>query len=138
MLNGKQYDFEDIKVKLFDKEIIGITAIEYGNKQDPQFQYGVGKHPISYTKGKYEASGEITILQSELESIQRSLQKGQSLTDIPPFDVVVSYGMEGDTTPVTDILKSCFFTEVKKGMKTGGEAMEVKLPLKISNIRYNS
>lgn len=138
MIRGKEYDFEDIKIKMFDKEPVGITGVNYGHKQDTQLQHATGKFATSYTRGKYEANGEVSMLQSEFEAIQRTLQKGQTLTDIPPFDITVSYAIEGDTTPVTDILQSCFFTEVKKEMKTGGEAMEIKLPIKITRIMYNS
>jgi hypothetical protein len=137
MVQGKEYDFEDIKVKIFDKEPIGITAVKYGHKQETQLQHGRGKTAIAYTRGKYEATGEIGLLQSELEAIQRTLPKGKSLTDIPPFDITVSYAMEGDTNAVTDILKGCFFTEVSKELKAGGTAMEVKLPLVITQVLYN-
>jgi hypothetical protein len=138
MIKGKEYDFEDIKIKLFDKEPIGITGIKYGHKQEAKFQHGMGKHAISYTKGKYEATGELSLLQSELEALQRTLPKGKSLTDIPPFDITVSYAMEGDANTTTDTLKSCIITGLDKELKTGGEAMEVKLPMIITQILYNS
>jgi hypothetical protein len=138
MIQGKEYDFEDIKVKIFDKEPIGVTSVKYGHKQETKLQHGTGKHAISYTRGKYEATGEIGLLQSEFEAMQRTLPKGKSLTDIPPFDITVSYAMEGDTNAVTDILKGCFFTEVSKELKTGGEAMEIKLPIIVTRILYNA
>jgi hypothetical protein len=138
MVLGKQYSMEDIQIILFGKKVTAITNVEYGHKQDKKFQRGTGTKPISFTNGEYNGTGEITMLQSEFEALQRSFPKGKSITDAPPSDITCSYGMEGDTKPVTDIVKNCLFTEVKKAMKNDNGHMEVKLPFICSEVVYNS
>jgi hypothetical protein len=137
MINGKEYDMEDVQLRLLGRRVFGCTAITYGNTQEKIKHYGTSKVPVSYSREGYEASGEITLLQSEFEAIQKALPRGKSLTDIAPFDITVTYAMEADPDPVTDVLKGCQFNSVEKSLTAGEGGMEVTLPLHVMFIEYN-
>ncbi|KOY85090.1 hypothetical protein AD998_02020 [bacterium 336/3] len=135
-INGTEYAWEDIDIVLFGRIVVGVTEINYKIKRERKNIYGRGKKPVAYGRSSAEYSGSIGLLQSEIEAIQSSLPRGKNLTDIPPFDVTVSYRYENNT--VIDILRSCSFTEYEKGMKTGDTNMEIKLPIDIGDIEYNA
>jgi hypothetical protein len=138
MINGNEYAWEDIKVVLpgSTRPLDGVVAIEYSEKKDHINIYGRGDKPVAMGRGKREYSGSITLLQSEVEALQRTLPKGRSITDIPAFSIPVSYQPENGPLTV-DMLIAVRFGEIKKGMKTGDPNMEIELPLIIGDIQYN-
>lgn len=137
MINGYEYAWEDITIVMFDRIINGITDLKYKTKREQVEIYGRGAIPVALGKSKKEFEGSITLLQSEVEALQRSLTTSKDLTDIQAFDITISYIPEGSLQSVTDILKDCRFTEFEKGMKTGDTHREIELPLRIGNIVYN-
>lgn len=83
--------------------------------------------PIAIQKGNKSIEGEITVLQSELETMR--LQSGTgSILDLQ-LDGVVCYGnpANGDVL-VTDVVQGIQFTEEPKELKQGDKFMEITLP----------
>lgn len=136
MVNGFEYSWEDIQVVMLGKELIGITSVEYSSKKEHTNIYGKGAKPIAMGRGKEEHDAKITVLQSEMEALQSSLSKGSKLTDISPFDVTVSYAPEGGKI-VTDVIKYCRISEVRKGISQGDGNMTIDLPLVVGDVDYN-
>jgi hypothetical protein len=134
MINGVEYAWEDIQIVIEGKlqPIRGIKAIEYTRKRNHTNIYGAGSKPVAVGRGQVEDSGSITLLQSEVEAMQRSW--GGDITR-KVFGVTVAYAPEGGQE-VTDQLLLCRITELKKGMKQGDGNMEVELPLIIGDIKY--
>jgi hypothetical protein len=137
MINGKEYDMENVNLRLLGRKIFGIVAISYGENHPVNKHYGASRFPVSFSKGQYEATGSITLLQSELETLQKSLPRGRSITSIPPFTIVVTYAMEADPTPVTDRLVGCQFTEYSKELSAGEGGMEIEMTLSVMKIEPN-
>lgn len=126
----KQYAWNAVKVFLFGRLVTGLRGVEYTVKKDKEAVYGAGEEPLAIQTGNKEYSGNITLLQSELEAITKAAKTAgyADLTDIPGFDVQVSYANVGER-PTTDTLVGCEFTEEAKGMKQGDKFMEVSLPI---------
>lgn len=139
MINGNEYSWEDIQVLFPGKNspVDGVAAIEYEVKKDHSNIYGRGSKPVAMGRGKEEYAGSITLLQSEVEALQKTLEKGKNLTNIPAFNIVVSY-VPPDGVIVTDQLVQCRFAEIKKGMKSGDPNMEIQLKLVIGDIIFNA
>jgi len=126
MFNSRQYEFADVTLILGGRDVTGIRGIQYAEKQEKEAIYAKGNRPHSIQKGNIAISGEITLLQSELETL-RLLGRGSILG--LSLNAVVTYGnpANGDVM-VTDIITGVQFLESPKEMKQGDKFMEVSLP----------
>jgi len=127
MFDSRQYEYNDLTVVMGGKMITGLRGIKYKPKQEKEPLYGKGNKPQSIQRGNKSYEGEISLLQSEMESLRASTPTGDIL-DLQ-MDIVVCYGnpSNGDVM-ITDIVKGAEFTEGEKGMKQGDKHMEVTLP----------
>lgn len=138
MINGNEYAWEDVQL-VFGGEsfpIDGFVGIEYTSSKEHTNIHGRGAKPVAMGRGREDFSGTLTVLQSELERLQRTMPRGVSLTKKAPFDLTVAYAPEAGEATV-DQLKFCRIGEVKKGMRTGDGNMTVELPLVIGDIKPN-
>ena len=126
MFDSRQYEFNDLTFVLGGKPITGFRGIKYSTKQEKELLYGKGNKARSIQRGNISNEGEITLLQSEYETLVLA-GKGSVLN--LQIDAVVAYGnpLNGDVM-LTDIIKGIQFTEEPKEMKQGDKFMEVKLP----------
>lgn len=128
MFNSREYEYADVTVVLGGKDLTGLRGIKYSVKQDKELIYGKGNLPHSIQKGNKSFEGEISVLQSELETLIANSPK-RDLMELQ-FDVVVCYGnpSNGDVM-ITDTLLGCQITEYSKETKQGDKFMEVSLPI---------
>ena len=127
MFNSREYEWADLTFLLGGKDLTGFRGIKYTIKQEKEVVYGKGNMPIAIQKGNKSIEGEITVLQSELETMR--LQSGtDSILDLQ-LDGVVCYGnpANGDVL-VTDVVQGIQFTEEPKELKQGDKFMEITLP----------
>ena len=127
MFKSREYEWADLTFLLGGKDLTGFRGIKYTIKQEKEVVYGKGNMPIAIQKGNKSIEGEITILQSELETMR--LQSGtKSILDLQ-LDGVVCYGnpANGDVL-VTDVVQGIQFTEEPKELKQGDKFMEITLP----------
>ena len=127
MFNSREYEWADLTFLLGGKDLTGFRGIKYSIKQEKELVYGKGNMPIAIQKGNKSIEGEITVLQSELETMR--LQSGtKSILDLQ-LDGVVCYGnpANGDVL-VTDVVQGIQFTEEPKELKQGDKFMEITLP----------
>ena len=118
MINGMEYAFEDIKISMLGRSIIGFTDIKYGATKEYSNIHARGNKPIKRGRGKKDAKpGSITLLQSEFEALQRSAPPLTDPTDWAPFDITVSYAPLGGIV-TTDIIPACQCNDWEKGMST--------------------
>lgn len=125
----------DVKIFMLGKLVTGARGVKYMSKQEKENIYGLGKKPIGRSRGKQEFEGELTLLGSEIETLQKSLAPGKTLLDIAPFDITVVF--EGDSGRlVTDRIIDVEFTEAPKEIKEGDMFQEITLPIIIGDIKY--
>ncbi|MDD3526354.1 MAG: hypothetical protein PHX39_05285 [Bacteroidales bacterium] len=126
MFNSKQYEYADITLELGGRVVTGARGVKYSSKQEKELVYAKGNEPQHIQRGNLSYEGEITVLQSELETL-RALGKGSVLS--LRLDAVVVYGnpSSGDVA-VIDKIRGLEFTEDAKEMKQGDKFMEVTLP----------
>ncbi|MCX8018934.1 MAG: hypothetical protein N2747_00400 [Chitinophagaceae bacterium] len=134
--NSRQYEWADLRLSLGGREITAIRAVKYTEKVEREVVYGKGNKPLSIQSGNYSYEGEITLLQSEYESLQKSAGPKGLLS--LQLDVVVSYGnpANGDAM-TTDRIEGLMFTEAGKELKQGDKFMEITLPFIALNIVRN-
>ncbi len=131
--SSKQYSWADMSIAFGGKILEGITEVEYTEKTEKEFLYGRGNKPHHIVRGNTSYEGKITLWQSELEAITRDApNKDPMLLD---FNIVISYAPSDGGQIVTDVLKGCQFTEIKKGQKQGDKNMLVELPIMFVDIK---
>ena len=134
MFDSRQYEFADMTMLLGDRDVTGFRGLKYATKQEKELVYAKGNLPHHIQKGNISFEGEVTVLQTELETL-RALGGGSVLG--LRLDAVVAYGnpANGDTLIIDKII-GLEFTEDGKEMKQGDKNMEVTLPficLRIEN-----
>ncbi|MCM1035539.1 MAG: hypothetical protein NC038_05525 [Paludibacter sp.] len=139
LINGRQYEFADLTLILGGRDVTGFRGIKYTEKQEKEVLYGKGNRPISIQKGNISYEGEITLTQSELETLKAfaRTQSGRSSIMSLNLNAVVAYGnpLKGDPM-ITDVLYNIQFTEEAKELKQGDKFMEITLPFICTDISY--
>ena len=125
--DSREYEFADLTLVLGGKDITGFRGIKYDSKQEKEAVYGKGNQPLKIQKGNISYSGELTVLQSELETLIAN-STNKSILSLQ-LDAVVAYGnpANGDVL-ITDVLQGIQFTEESKEFKQGDKFGEIKLP----------
>lgn len=134
LINGQAYDWASVTINMFGMPIKGITEINYKVKQDKKNNYAAGVEPSSRGRAKKEYEADITLEEVEVRRILAALPANQSLVDIAPFPIVVSY-MVGTKT-VIDKIMNCEFMEEGVATKEGDTTLVRKLPLIIAGITW--
>lgn len=133
LINGINYSWASITVNLLGSPIIGITAIEYADKQKIENTYGAGNFPVGRGFGPIAFSGAITLYKEELEALQNNAPNGR-IQDLPPFDIIVAY-QAGDKVTVHR-LEAVSFAENNRSVNNENLSITAKIPLVIGNIRW--
>ena len=142
IINGRQYEWADISFILGGRVVVGCRGINYKESQDKSLLYGKGNRPISIQKGNKKYDGNVTMLQSEIETLKELARATHgpsgSILDLN-LNAVVCYGdpSKGDVM-LTDLLYNIQFTEVDKGMKQGDQNMEVSLPFIYTDLKQGA
>jgi len=136
LINGKAYEFTDIKVRLLGRSVRGVTAINYHTDRSKENNYGDSKKPVSRTRGTESYDASISLEMAEVAAIEAALGQGQKLTDIPPFPITVVYSPDGQRV-VTDVLYQVEFTSHRRQSSQGDGRIVLEFPLIVADIDYN-
>lgn len=137
LINGVLYSWAEVVVTIAGVPVTGITAIEYGDKQDVSNRYGAGRYPVGRSKGRITSSGKMTLYLEEIEAIQRTVPNGR-LQDVALFDVQVSYLKEEGSPIVIDRVRNCTMLDNMRKLKEGDTGVEVEVELLPSHIEWGA
>lgn len=128
VINQKEYAYGDIGVYVFGQFVAGLRGIEYKPTKNKDYVRGAGYNPRGIQHGERSYEGTLTILQSELDALNRTArQRGyEDILDVD-FNIVVTYG-EQNGVVVTDKIYNASIKELPKGMKAGDLYSEHALP----------
>ena len=135
MINGDEYAWEDLQAAFNGRLLEGLQEIEYTKDKDIKEVRGRGADPHTLARGNNSYSGKFTVLQSELEGMQRGLPRGKDVTDVRG-EITVAYAPEGGIR-TTDQIKHVRITKIGKAFKNGDGFMVVELPFMATKILYN-
>lgn len=126
--NTKQYQWSDVTVMIGGRDIKGIRGVKYTAKQEKEAVYAKGDKPFAIQRGNKMYEGEISVLQSELETLIAASPTGD-INDLS-FNILVEYGdpAKGNVS-IKDELQFCEFTEAAHEVKQGDKFMEITLPI---------
>lgn len=134
LINGKSYEYADIIVNILGVPVVGITAIEYSEKQNMENIYGAGKFPVSRGYGTIEPTAKITLLMEEVQAIMSVAPLGR-LMDIPEFDISVVF-LDSALTTVKHKLRNVRFMNNDIKSATGDTSIPVEIDLIISHVEW--
>lgn len=134
LINGKAYEWADIKVNLFGVPIVGITAIEYDDKQNMTNIMGAGNRVVSRGYGSFEPTAKITLLMEEIENIMSVAPLGV-IQSIPEFDITVAY-LDAALATRIHKLRNVRFMNNPRTSKQGDTSIPVEIDLILSHIEY--
>ena len=126
MVNTREYEWADISLVVAGRDINGFSGVKYSEKQEKEAVHAKGNRPHCIQSGNITYEGELTLLQSEYETLR--LAMGGSILS-GSLTMVVAYGnpSKGDVM-VTDVLSGCEFTEDGTEWKQGDKFQEKSLP----------
>ena len=130
------YSWSEYRCFMGGRFVTGIRGFNYKKSRTIEAIYAEGDEPSDVGVGNFEYSGEITLLQNELEAIIAA--GGGDPFRIPPFTIVHSFTPTEVGKIVTDVCEGCRFLEVEKAMEQGATFMEVTTPLYVHKIKYNT
>lgn len=126
MVNTREFEWSDITLVVAGRNVQGFRGVKYSEKQGKELLHAKGNKPHSIQHGNISYEGELTLLQSEYETLR--LAMGGSILS-GSVSMVVAYGnpTRGDLM-VTDLLSGCEFTEDVTEWKQGDKFQEKTIP----------
>lgn len=127
--NTKEYGWANVEIAMLGRVLTKARGVKYSAKKEKEYLHARGENPHSIQSGNKTYEGELTLLQSELEAIQRQLKPDEDITDLPPFNITVAYVPKDGLNVVTHILKGVEFTEDPREIKQGDKFQEIVTPI---------
>lgn len=126
MVNTREFEWADISLVVAGRDIKGFRGVKYSEEQEKEAVHAKGNRPHCIQSGNITYEGELTLLQSEYETLR--LAMGGSILS-GSLTMVVAYGnpSKGDVM-VTDVLSGCEFTKDSTEWKQGDKFQEKSLP----------
>lgn len=125
LINGREYEWADIKLNVGGIEIDGFRNISYKPSQEKEILHAKGREPRSIQRGNKTYTGSLTFTQSELIAIERATLK--SILDLK-VDIVIAFVPDDSAKIYTVVLKGAEFTDAEQKMAQGDKFMEIELP----------
>jgi hypothetical protein len=136
LINGTEYTHADIKLNILGIPVIGVTSIDYSDKQEITLNHATGQLPVSRGFGPVIFEGAITLTMKEVQRLSNAAPSGR-IQNIPDFDIGVNYITEaGDF--VRHRLVRCRFKGRNPNSQVNNTQIEEELELSIADINYNA
>src|ERR1039458_6579581 len=91
LINGREYAWSDISIRILGRTIIGVSSIDYEDTQKKKYYKGQGNMPQSWNMEGYEATAKVKLQMKELVALQKSVPRGAYIQAISSFPIVVTY-----------------------------------------------
>lgn len=140
LVNGKYRNYTSIQVDLLGVSAEGhVKAISYKTEDsiDPVKVLGT-KKAVGYTQGDEVNEASITFTAEFLDKIQRGLQKGKTIKDIPPFPIAISYVDDGGLQVAHALLGCKMKADGRSGESGSSDGLTMEVPLFVFDIDFNA
>lgn len=127
--NSKEYAWANVEIAMHGRILTRVRGVKYAAKKDKEAVHGRGENPFAIQSGNKTYEGELILLQSELEALQRQMGDTEDITDMDGFNITVAYRPKGGGAVVSHILKNVEFTEDNREINQGDKFQELTLPI---------
>jgi hypothetical protein len=137
--NTKEFAWHNTEVSYLGRKITGIRGVKYKTSKDKEAMYARGNKPHSIQHGNKSYEGEVKLLQSEIEALNKAAKdRGyDDLTDIS-INIAVAYVPKNLTESAkisTRKIIGVDITEYEEGMEQGDKFAEISLPFLALDIK---
>lgn len=133
MINGVNYSWSSVKVRLLGALLLGITKISYKEEQEIEGQMGAGDMPVSVGFGEVKFSGELELTAELMDALVEESPSGR-VQDLM-FPIVVQY-MKPDGNFANHTLGPCIIKNNGRDVKAGDKVIRHGANLFIGNIAW--
>lgn len=134
LINGVEYTHADVVLNVLGVPVVGVTDINYSDKQTITLNHGTGQLPVSRGFGQVTFESSITVTMKEAQRLS-SVAPGGRIQNIPDFDIGVNFVTEaGDFT--RHKLVRCRFTGRNVKSQVNNSQIEEELELSVADIKY--
>lgn len=141
-VNGNQVSWGSIVLKVGGERFFGFTSIDYGDKLEVAFAWGMGKHqaPRGRSRGKYipdpvKLKGPKTSVQELRQQLADLSIDGVSY-GTTEFHITVQFS-EADEPPITVEIERCRFVGNHEAHEDGSEVLQDEIEISCMKIRRN-
>ena len=134
LINGAAYSWSSIRFNILGLSIIGISAINYKEKQEIEDIPGAGNRAVARGYGNITTESSITLHMNELQNLRDAVDTG-SILDIPEFDIVVAF-LPPAGKIVTHTLKNVRFAEDGVDAQQNAKNLETQIELRIGEVIF--
>lgn len=130
MFDSREYSWKEVKVYISGTYVVGIRAVMDNSESDDEHLYAAGDQPISIQSGNQKPSGEIKLLQSEVNKLEEAATAAgfNSPLEVRGFDIVCVYAPVGTQRLRTRTYKFVKFGSYSMKLDQGEKFMEVTIP----------
>jgi hypothetical protein len=129
-INGLDYDFATVEVKVNGSQYIRVKDFSYTDDLDPGLGYGTSPEYVAETIGQYKASGSLTLYLEAAKIFRDSLGDGFGTVH---FDIVANFAPPGK--PVLTVeATGCRVKKVDDSFSAGSDPLAEKFDLHIRRI----
>ncbi len=133
LINGVEYSWASITVVIGGTVLTGLRGVSYKDGQTIDPYYALGNKPVAVSEGNIEYEASLKVSPTTAQILEESSPTGR-LQDIDFFDVIISFN--AGLKVQTHTLKNCKFTSNMRDASQGDTALEVELPLFVSEIKW--
>lgn len=135
-INGTTYSSENIQIIMGNK-VVAAAGIEYEESVETQDVHVLGqREPYATINGKGTFAGKVMLIMDEYDALQDSIPKGQSITSVSAFNIIVAR-LDSTLTLRKDRLNKVKVRKVPKAFKAGENAATIELEISIGSIDHN-
>ncbi len=141
-INGNQYSWSSIELRIDDEPFYGFTSISYSQKRERVKAYGTGAHhaPRGRSAGKYSAEAKLTGWKSSIQALREALaakaSDGVSYGNVE-FQVVVQYVEDGSEDPITVEIVDCVIASEDSSEEENPDPLKEDLGLDVMYLKKN-
>jgi len=139
-INGNQYDWASIEVKVAGVPYYGVTAINFSQTRERTMFYGLGKHhaPRGRGRGQYSCEASMEMWADAAESLREALDDGTGNYGDTVFDITVQYVEPGTNAPPVIVeLFQCVIGGEEASNAQGTDGLKENIPLSVMYIKKN-
>lgn len=133
LVNGRAYDYTQIRFNVLGVNIAGVKAITYIEEQPKENNFGTGTKPVSRGHGAINANASVELSMNDVEALRDVAPEGK-LLKIPAFDIPVIF--ENPQGVQTHILKNFEFLDDGVEGSQGDTDLSRTFGAVISEVKY--
>ncbi len=132
LINGREYEYGDIKVSVLGLTLTGLRGIKYKKSQSKEAIGGQGNNKKAIQRGEKEYDGSLMMLKSDYDLLDAAaIAAGyEDIVDVPGnlIHITTVYQKTNDTALTTDLLVNVEFSEAEDGMEKADKFKVITLP----------